>query len=233
MSSVRLDFIPPQEQGIVKLEIWESPTKDGTYTKIEDVLGVGSYPTYITYYTTDNATSGTHWFRIRWEDSGGALSEFSEPVQGGQTSLVKTLVDRTLLRNPSLDERVVAQTAEFIIQVVMDTDNPYDPTLQPTPAQLEGMTMYCVGYSMMSSTASSASAGESYTAGLISQKSETSSSKAVSGQPWDVFLDQAAILLGFSKSFVMQMKTLDVYPVLESGRIADYDQTRLLLAEIV
>ena len=44
MSSVRLDFIPPQEQGIVSLEIWESPVKDGTYTKIEDVADVGSVP---------------------------------------------------------------------------------------------------------------------------------------------------------------------------------------------
>ena len=132
-------------------------------------------------------------------------------MQGGTTSLVKTLVDRTLLRNPMLDERVVAQTAEFIIQVVMDTDNPYDPDLKPTPAQLEGMTLFCLGYSMMSSTASSGSAGESYTAGLISQKSETSSKASTGGQPWDVFLDQAGILLGFSKSFVMQMKT-DAYP---------------------
>lgn len=230
MASVRLDFIPPQEMGIVKLEIWESPTKDGVYTKIEDVTEVGSYPTYITYYTTDNATAGDNFFRIRWEDSGGALSDFSEPVQGGQTSLVKTLVDRTLLRNPQLDERVVAQTAEFIIQVVMDTDNPYDPTLSPTPAQLEGMTLFCVGYSMMSSTASSSSS-ESYTAGLISQKAETGG-KTSTGQPWDVFLDQAGILLGFSKSFVMQMKT-DAYPVLTMGEIVSYDQSRLLQSEIV
>jgi hypothetical protein len=231
MSSVRLDFIPPQEQGIVKLEIWEAPVKDGTYTKIEDVTDVGSYPNYLTYYTTDNATAPNNWFRIRWEDAGGALSEFSEPVQGGTTSLVKTLVDRTLLRNPMLDERVVAQTAEFIIQVVMDTDNPYDPDLKPTPAQLEGMTFFCLGYSMMSSTASSSSAGESYTAGLISQKSETGT-KASAGQPWDVFLDQAGILLGFSKSFIMQMKT-DAQPGLTMGEITSYDQSRLLLAEIV
>jgi hypothetical protein len=233
MASVRLDFIPPQEQGVVKLEIWESPDKDGTYSKIEDVTEVGSYPDYITYFTTDNATAGNYWFRIRWQDSGGAYSDFSEPVQGGQTSLVKVLVDRTLLRNPMLDERVVAQTAEFIIQIVMGTDNPYDPELKPTPAQLEGMTLFCVGYSMMSSTAS-ISSDESYTAGLISQKSGTTTKTGA--QPWEVFLDQAGILLGFSKSFVMQMKADAGVAALTSGQMGEivvYDQSRLLQSEIV
>lgn len=225
MASVSLDFVAPSSQNIVALEIWEGTTPDGLFDLIETVTGVGSYPDYISEYTTDDATSIDHWFRIRWVDNKGALTGFSQPVQGNVTNLVKILVDRIQLRAPGVSEAVAVQVAEFVISAVMHTENPYDTTLAPTIRQLEGMTLLGVARSLIHEFAISAGTSSSWVAGLVSMKAD--SSVAVNEKLIDYLLDQAGLALGLGRSVIAQM----VVPPIAGGmsEIVVADISRLLI----
>src|SRR5262245_46554390 len=115
MASVRLDFTPPMLPDVTELHIEEAPTQDGTFAEIEVVTAVGTYPNYISNYTTTFATDNNYWFRIRWETSQGVSTPYSLALQGGTKTLVQEIVDRTLLRNPTLNEIIVTQEAQAVI----------------------------------------------------------------------------------------------------------------------
>ena len=103
---VPLDFIPPQEDNIVKLHIYESSAQGGPFSEIELVTEVGTWPNYIDHYTTANATALDDWFAIQWEDDKGAKSVLSSPVKGGTDYLVREVMseDEKELRRRAFTE---------------------------------------------------------------------------------------------------------------------------------
>jgi hypothetical protein len=174
---VRLDFVPPSQTGIVALIIEEASAKDGPFTQIERTTAVGLYPNYITYYTTTVALDAQDWFRIRWEDQDGIFSAYSEPLKGGTKTLVQEIVDRVLLREPALDERIVTQEAQAVVAEVMGTDDPNSILVEEaTPVQLRGMTNLTLARSLVASYFTmTAGSSSKWVAGLVSLQSGTSS----------------------------------------------------------
>lgn len=225
MAAVPLDFVSPSIPDLVSLEIWEGDDPDGLFDLIETVTEIGSYPNYISEYTTDDAVDASDWFRIRWVDSKGAATGFSQAVQGNTTNLVKQLVDRIQLRAPSVSEAVAVQVAEFVISSVMHTESPYDPALTPTLQQLEGMTLLGVARSLIHEFAISAGSSSSWTAGLVSMKAD--SSMGVNDKLIDYLLDQAGLALGLGRAIIAQM----AIPPIAGGmsEIVVADISRLLI----
>jgi len=221
-TAVRLDFVPPTQPDIAELHAEEGPTKDGSFVEIYQTTSVGVYPNYLSYVTVP-AQNPNDWFRIYWVNNQGAIGPYSEPVQGGTTTLVQTIVDRVMLRNPALNEIIVTQTAEWVIASTLNVADPYDPTLEASYAQLEGMTLLTMGWSMFSTM--SLGTTESYTAGLVSQ---SSGSKTTSGiDEIKTILETAAKILGISYSVIFQMRDNCIAggTVIPSG----IDQSRLLV----
>ena len=142
MASVHLDFTVPDRPDIVKMRIYESPTETGTFSEIEEITTLGSYPNYLSQYTTDQATATNYWFAIEFEDSKGALTERSLPMQGGTQSLVSMVTDRVLLRDPNLREEIVVQEAEIAVSDVFNTNDPYEVATDQPPKILGGLTLY-------------------------------------------------------------------------------------------
>lgn len=211
MATVPLDFIPPAEPGIVALRIWESPLSDGVFSQIERTTEVGVYPAYITRYTTENATSTSNWFAIQWEDAKGALSELSQSVQGGTETLVNVIVNRVLLRDPQIDENVAAQEAEAVIESYFGTD-PYevDPTDVPYNV-LSGLVLLTMARCYLTTvySASMASAGQKYTAGLISQDAGGGAAAATKSlKDIKALIDAANLVLGRNYSAVLLMEEI-------------------------
>jgi hypothetical protein len=214
MASVRLDFIPPDAQGITKLHIYESATREGVFSEIEEVTPVGAYPTYITYHTTTFALDVNDWFAIEWEDADGALTGLSQPIQGGTTTLVQQIVSRVMLRDPLADENITAQEAEAVIEDVMNTTDAYsvDPTTV-TAKYKSGITFLTLARVYLSSIITSMSSGssQSYTAGLVSQQAgNQSQSQTSSGlQNIQQLIEWANRDLGLSYSVILLMKEFD------------------------
>lgn len=225
MASVHLDFVAPDIPDLAQLEIYEATTPEGAFTLIETVTEIGVYPDYLSEYTTNLAVSDTNWFRIRWADEKGAVTGYSQAVQGNASSLVKKLVDRIQLRAPTVNEGVAVQVAEYVISEVMGTDNPYDPTLNPTYRQLEGMTLLGVARSLIHESAVSASDTSQWVAGLVSMKS--GSSTETSTKIIDYLLKEAARALGFSFARIAQMAV----PPIAGGlsEIVTADISRLMI----
>jgi len=113
---VPLDFIPPQEDNIVKLHIYESSAQGGPFSEIELVTEVGTWPNYIDHYTTANATALDDWFAIQWEDDKGAKSVLSSPVKGGTDYLVREVMDRMLQRDMGIDHVVALAEAQGAVE---------------------------------------------------------------------------------------------------------------------
>jgi hypothetical protein len=219
---IRLDFTPPSEPDLTALHVEESATSTGPFVEIQVITPIGTYPDYITFATV-NANQPTDWFRIRWANAGGAFTPYSEAIQGGTTTLVQTIVDRVMIRNPTADERIVTQAAEQIISSVMKTPNPYDVTLTANYSQLEGMTLLTLVRVAISTLAAGGNAS-SFTAGLISMKQDTGSAQENSLK---LMMDEAGRLLGISKSMVGQLAA----PVLAQGlaQIVSADHSRLIV----
>lgn len=225
MATIAVDFTPPDIPGIVALRIYESATKEGIYAQIERTTDIGTFPTYISRYTSAMASSSTDWFKIAWEDEAGDISVTSVAMQGGTTTLVSTLVNRVMLRDAALNEVVVAQVAEAVICKVMHTTDPYDVTLTATFDQLEGMTLMILARANMHMIMNSASESDSYTAGLIAIKS-ASSTKTSSTDLIEWLIDQANLLLGLDYSAVMLMEDI----VIDGSSSAwQWDHSRLLV----
>lgn len=203
MASVHLEFVPPDRSGITKLLIYEAPTQDGVFTLIETVTSIGTYPDYISEYTTANAASTTDWFAIKWEDSGGAQTDLSAAVMGGVVSVLQQVVDRVRQRDRSLDIGVVTHEAEGVIERYLFGD-PYDPTLTATYSQLNGLT-YLVLARVYIAQAVQAGDVESATLGLVSMRSSSGSSAKVNIQE---LVDLANDALGISTSVILQLEDM-------------------------
>lgn len=236
MASVRIDFVRPTDPELVALRIWEAAGKDDVYAEIERVDAIGTYPNYISFYTTDQATSTIGWFRIQWEDSKGAVSELSEPRQGGADNLVAQIVERMLLRDPSINEAIAVQEAEAVISWYFNTSDPYSIEVSSvSPNVMSGLTLYamarCYIFTFASTTSTAMTDVSDYTAGLISQRSgSTSSAKSSGGSPLDAIDDLIAIangMLGTSLSLVMVMEEV----VVAGGfaQLVAIDQSRLIV----
>jgi hypothetical protein len=206
MASVPLRFVPPYQEELVALHILESPAQDGPYAEIEVVTDIGSFPEYIDNYTTNLAGAVDHWFAIQWEDAKGALTEISQPIQGGTTTYLARLVDRVMLRNPNASEAVVIQEAEVVIEEILHVD-PYAPVGTVSYRTWSGMTFLVLARVGVSELISGGQT-ESFTAGLVSMKSATtgSTSEAVI----DRYLKEANRLLGISQSRIALMEELVV-----------------------
>lgn len=210
MASVRIDFIRPSDPGLVKLHIYEAATKDGPFAEIETVTAIGTYPDYISYYTTTMATAIDYWFEIEWEDASGARTPRSIPVQGGTSSLVAQIVNRMLLRDPVLDETVAAQEAEAAISTYYNTLDPYsiDPT-NVSPKILSGLTNLALVRSYMTVVITSTGSASKWTAGLVAMDT-SSMNKTLTPDGIKGLLALANVDLGLSFSFIALIDEIEV-----------------------
>jgi hypothetical protein len=205
MASVRLDFTPPDVPGITKLYIYESPTKAGAFSLIDQTTDVGSFPNYISYYSTDNAISGIDWFAIQWEDASGVQSDMSDPWQGGTTSLVQIISNRVMIRDPLASENIVVQEAEAVIEEVMMTD-PYlvDPDTV-SYKQKSGITLLTLARVMLTNLITQTNTS-SYTAGLVSQSAGSSTQQTADISKVEKLIELANKDLGLNYSVILLMQ---------------------------
>jgi hypothetical protein len=226
MASVILDFIPMR--GFTELHIYEAATRQAAPgPEIEVVTVDPDNPP--TRYTTDQATSLIAWFSIQWEDAKGGKSPMSDPIQGGTFSIVSKVVNRVLLRDSSLDETIVTETAEWVVTKVMQVADPYAVDVaDATMDQMEAMTLLTLARSHIQSVITLASSGESYTAGLVSQKSSSGSTQQNLRDLIKYLMAEANLLLGWNFSIVMLLEDIDPTG---TGNIStiEYDHSRLLL----
>ena len=167
--SVRLDFTPPSLTDVTKLHIEESQQKTGPFGEIDVTTAVGTYPNYISFYTTQNATDFNYWFRIRWETTTGVFTPFSEALQGGTKTLVQEIVDRVMLRNPSLNEIIVTQEAQAVIADYFHTDDPNSLASDAaTPVEIRGLTNMTLARSLVATYLAAGGTVSKFTAGLVS-----------------------------------------------------------------
>lgn len=221
MVAVSLDFIPPQEEGIVALKIFEGPRPDGPLDLIEIVSDVGAYPSYITRYTTENAISRSDWFAISWEDAKGGEYERSEPVQGGTISLVAILKDRIQVRDPLIPERVAVQECQTVIEQILRDPDPNPANV--TSKQLTGMTYLAMALCYIGLSRSTGNV-QKFTAGLVSLQTGAAAS---TDKQIDYLIKQAQKLLGISGGRVGQIIDL---PIAQGfATIVDSDHSRLLI----
>lgn len=226
MPSVPLKFIPPDDKDLVKMLIFEGPSAVGPFVQIEEVNVIGVFPNYITEYTTNLATSDNDWFVISWVDNKGAATEQSNAVQGHTQTLVGKLVANVLLRDPTLDDNIVAQVAEWVVARIMKTTAPYSlASSAASYAQMEGMTLLVLARSVLHSLIASSS-GESYTAGLVSQKA---GGQAIDRDLIAALINEANVLLGISFTVVMLLEDIDPTGIGTVSTIG-VDQSRLLLS---
>ena len=222
MASVHLDFVPPNEPGLVALLIEEAIASTGPWSQIEEVTPVGTYPEYISEYTTDDAAGLTNWFRIRWRDNKGAHTEYTQPIQGGTETLPSKIVDRVLLRDSTIKEGVALEEAEGVIEWYFNVD-PYVIDASTVKYNvLSGLTYLVMARAYMVELLSSADT-ESFTAGLVAMKSgsSTRSEKSIKS-----FVTWANGLLGTNYSVVAVMEPVEI-PGL--GKIVSADHSRLIV----
>lgn len=204
MASQSFDFIAPDQPNLVRLFIFEASSSDGPWVRIDEVDQIGTYPTYIGSYTTENATAADDWFAIQWMDDGGALSKLSTPLKGGTNTLVGAIVDRVLQRDMNLSKDVVRQEAEAAIQLLLGENvNPYDPSLSVSYRVKNGLTYLVLARTyLVSSVTSSASDVQQATIGVITMKTQSGGSQTVDVS---ALLEQANDALGIGIARVLQM----------------------------
>ena len=207
--SVRLDFTPPSIEGVTTLHIEEASDKAGTFSEIESVTAVGEYPNYISYYTTKLATAADDWFRIRWEAESGVFTDYSEPWQGGTDLLVQEIVDRCLLRNPSLNEIIVTQEAQAVVSDIMNTQDPNSVLVEDaTYVQLREMTNLTLARSLVATYLAAGGTVSKFTAGLVSLQSGATTAdptKAI-----DALIASANADLNLNYSVILLLSDVDI-----------------------
>jgi hypothetical protein len=196
------------------LKIYEAPESTGPWSLIETITPVGSQGSYLTSYTTANAISLTDWFAIEWVDSKGAVVPMSPPIQGGTTTLVAKLVQRMLLRDPSLDENIAAQEAEASISLYYNVEDPYTVDSSVSPAILSGLTLLALSrsYLFVTVTQTGTQNVQKFTAGLVSIDSGSSAASSSSRKLADLkaMMDLANTMLGRNFSFIAQLEEIEV-----------------------
>lgn len=223
MADVALKFNPPADPDITALHIEEANDSTGPWVPIDIEEDVGAYPDYISEYTTSLATSNMAWFRIRWRDTKGAFTDYSQPVQGGTSSLVAEVKDRVMQRDPMLVDAIVYQEAEAVVSQVFGTENPYDPTLSASYRVLSGLVYLTLARSLIARVIQSSVENiESATIGIVSFKTVAkveSIEKSVAP-----LIAMANSMLGISTSFVLVMEEV----TLASKSRSSYDHSRLI-----
>jgi hypothetical protein len=221
--SVAIDFTPSERPDEAVLQIYEAPDPSGPWTMIDTVVqpAVGVYPNYISRYTTALATSLTDWFAIQWVDSKGAVTGLSDGVQGGTTTLISEIVSRMMLRDAAINENVAVEEAAAIVEWLYPNVDPF--TVLRTAATLRrisGMAMLAMARIYILPGSSSAS---SWTAGLVSMKSSTSTVDRM--KQIEFLAREAAKLLGMGYSVIAQA----VLPEINQGfsEIVSADISRL------
>lgn len=207
MASVHLEFSAPVDENIVALRIYEATTPTGMFTQIERVTAIGSYPSYITEYTTTMAASLADSFAITWEDSEGVESPMSNSVPGGTNTLVGILTDRVMQRDSSLNRGVVTQEAEAaIVTYFGDNVDPYDPSLPSSTGYriINGLTYMVMARTMMAELITSSTVNQA-TLGLVSFKADTSTASL---SDIKALMELAQKDLGINGSMVMSMPQL-------------------------
>jgi hypothetical protein len=207
-ATVRLDFIRPDIPGLVALHIYEASAPDGTFTEIERVTAIGTYPNYISEYTTTAASSVDDYFTTAWEHAGGSVTPQSAPVKGNTTALVVQIVNRMMLRDPSLDEVIAGQEAEAAISDYYNVLDPYsvDPTTV-SPQKMSGLTNLALARAYLSRTITSSQANK-WAAGIVSM--DTSSGSSQSTDTIKKLIDLANYDLGLNYSIVLLMQEVEV-----------------------
>lgn len=210
--SVRLDLVPPPQDDVVALRVYESTAgAAGPFVQIERTTAVGTFPTYISHHTTTLATSATSWFKAAWEYQGGVVGPVSQAAEGGQgPTLIGRVIERVMQRDGTLEEGVVAQEAEGAIEGFTGK-NPYTASLSATYKELNGLvllTLYRASLARVIQEAAASSLGaDSWTIGLLSAKSQvaSSSSAASSQAALDKLLELAQEELGLNASIILQL----------------------------
>lgn len=108
MATVRLYFEPYPEDDADQLRIEESADGVSGWSEIENISAIGTFPNWISSFTTSNATSVDYWFRIRWA-VGGVPQNYSEPLQVGDLAPKYTTPD------------LIKDTSRFPLLVALDT----------------------------------------------------------------------------------------------------------------
>lgn len=220
MAKVFLDFVPPNDvPDLTTLHIYEGATPDGPFNEIEAVTPVGEMGGYLSYYSTIVATDANNWFTIKWENIAGVFTDYAEAIQGGTRTVLSDLISRVLLRNPSMNEQIVAEEAEAVIEGLYHTPDPL-PSLV-TAKYMSGMTLLVLArVQLMSLTAQKAS---QWTAGLVSMKSGTNQTYDSVKQ----LLDEAARMLGMNVSIVAQMTMPEIAGGLSTIVSADISRLQI------
>lgn len=229
MAAVHLEFIPPYEEGMETLHIEEAPDSTGPFTEVQ-TFPAGTYPEYISHVDVTNATNVLDWFRIRWEDTNGNFTPPSAPIKGGTTTLVAQVMDRVILRDPSVNPVIAGQEAEATISEYFGVDDPYsvDPA-EGNPRVLSGLTLLALARSYVLRLTQSSTTGQKWTAGLVSM--DAGSSQAT--QSWvavDRMIDLANKELGRGYSRVMLMKEITVAGGLSQLKSVDVSRAIIELA---
>lgn len=208
MASVPLRFTPPEIEGVVKLKIWESPTQAGTYLVIEEVTGVGIFPEYISHYTTDLATSKDNWFAISWVDNKNAETELSQPMQGGEETLVGKIVTRVLQRDGTVSVNIATQEAEAAIAKYFHVVDAFsvDPE-GVSPSVLSGLTNLTLVRSYLTRIITSSSSSK-WTAGIVSMDNSSEQKSQIANI--EALLRLANADLGLSYSVILLMKEVTI-----------------------
>jgi hypothetical protein len=214
--AVSLQFTLPAEVDIAELIIWEGSSEDGPFTQIDSTTSVGTYPNYITHYTTTEATAVDDWFAISWIDSNGATSELSEPWQGGVDSIVNQVADRVTQRDTSLAVPVVIQETEAAVESYFGI-NPYDVTEEDLGDRkyriLSGLTYLVMARSMLVRIVRSNVLSDisSVSLGLVTMRTggQSSSAESTSLSQIQALIDMANKELGISTSFVAQLTEIE------------------------
>lgn len=223
--SVHLDFVPPNDlEDLTTLHIYEGPTADGPFAEIEAVTAIGSYPNYISAYTTNLATSASDYFTVAWEDSKGALTEQEVPQQGTAMGVAYEITRRVLLRDSSVNEQVAFEEAEAVVEEIYGTVNPDPSTV--TRKKMSGMTLLTLARVQLSELARSGSIS-SWSAGLVSMKSGdfTQGIKSVR----ELILE-ASRLLGMNTSVIAQFALPEIAGGLAEVVMADISRLEIDVA---
>jgi hypothetical protein len=178
--AVELQFLPAEEEGMVTLHVEQSSLQGGPFTEIQS-FPAGTYPNYIHEAVVTNATDPSYWFRIRWEDASGNYTPFSDPVQGGTTSIVAQVMNRVILRDPSVETLIAGQEAEAAVSEYFNVDDPYSvEASKVNPRILSGLTLLTLARAYTVRLITGAGQTARWSAGLISMQSGTTST-----QSWD------------------------------------------------
>ena len=224
MASVRLDFVPPAFPGLVELKIYEAAAKDGTFSEIEAVSAIGTYPNYISTYTTTSADDINDWFAIDWTDSKGATLGMSDPIKGNSQLLLGEIVGRVMVRDASINENIIYDEAQAVLEMFLPagTDIEDAPIDVANYQERSGLTLLTMARCYIFDTSEGT---EEYTVGLVSQKK--GNSRSMDGIK--ELLRAAQSQLGLSYSVIMQMAGPNIAGGGGILNSATEDKTRLLI----